>query len=168
MYSVSGKEISYQDLSTAEVFGELSAIDDRPRSANVVAMEQSTIGNLPQQSFREIVQTHPQVAEAVMRRLVSMVRFLCDRVYQYGALDVKDRVRVEIVRLARDHVNDDDSAVIEDMPTHSEIASRTNTHREAVTRELNELSRMDLISQKKRVLTVKNLGKLAELLPEHI
>jgi hypothetical protein len=43
-----------------------------------------------------------------------------------------------------------------------------NTHREAVTRELNELSRMGLIEQDKRVLTVTTVSGLIELLPEYI
>jgi predicted transcriptional regulator len=54
---------------------------------------------------------------------------------------------------------------IQNFPTHKEIASRVNTHREAVTRELNELSRLGIIKQNQRVLTVLDLSKLAELLP---
>ena len=54
------------------------------------------------------------------------------------------------------------------MPTHVQIANRINTHREAVTRELNELTRLGLIEKDKRTLTVPDLEALAELLPEEI
>jgi CRP/FNR family cyclic AMP-dependent transcriptional regulator len=97
-----------------------------------------------------------------------MIRFLIDRVYQYGALDVKDRVRMEVLRLARENMSGEDTAAIRNFPTHKEIANRVNTHREAVTRELNELSRMGLIAQDKRVLTVTTVSGLIELLPEYI
>ncbi|MFA9420203.1 MAG: helix-turn-helix domain-containing protein, partial [Gammaproteobacteria bacterium] len=105
---------------------------------------------------------------AALKRLASLVRFLVDRVYQYGALDVKDRVRTEVLRLARESMSGDDSATIQHFPTHSEIANQVDTHREAVTRELNELSRMGLIEQNQRVVTVKAVSHLEELLPEDI
>ena len=95
-----------------------------------------------------------------------MVRFLADRVYQYGALDVKDRVRAEILRLARENSSSDDEIDVNNFPTHTEIANRVNTHREAVTRELNELAKMGVIEQEKRTLTVTSISRLEELLPE--
>ena len=41
---------------------------------------------------------YPQVCDKVQKRVAKLVRFLCDRVYQFGALDVKDRVRTEVLR----------------------------------------------------------------------
>ena len=62
----------------------------------------------------------------------------------------------------------DDTATIQHFPTHNEIANRVDTHREAVTRELNELSRIGMIEQNKRVLTVPEVSRLKELLPEDV
>lgn len=44
IYSYSGKEISYQELGPGAMFGELSAIDHKPRTANVITLEDSRIG----------------------------------------------------------------------------------------------------------------------------
>ena len=118
--------------------------------------------------FWNVIEKHPEVAAGVMVRLADLVRFLSDRVYQFGALDVKDRVRAEVLRLARDSSRDGKSATIEKMPTHVDIASRINTHREAVTRELNELTRLGLIRKERRVVTVPDLQAPAELLPEEV
>ncbi len=167
-FSASGKEISYEDIFPGEMFGELAAIDDLPRVANVIALQPALTASLSKSDFWQTINKYQEVAGAVLQRLAFLVRLLCDRVYQYGALDVKDRVRLEILRLARNNMTDENSAVIPHMPTHFEIASRINTHREAVTRELNELSRVELIEQKKRVLVVKNVSRLAELLPEDV
>lgn len=167
MYSRSGREVSYQDLYGGDVFGELSAIDELPRSAHVVTVEPSSIGALPRREFMKLFHAYHQVSDAVLLRLVSIIRDLSDRVYQYGALDVKDRVRKEILHLALQNMTGPNSAVIEPMPKHVEIANRVNTHREAVTRELNTLSKMGLIHQEKRVLTIDDIEKLSELLPEY-
>ena len=168
IFSFSGKEISYQELSPGSMFGELSAIDGQPRTAHVITMEPSLIGSMSGNDFWTLIHKYPEVSAGVLKRLAALVRFLSDRVYQYGALDVKDRVRAEVLRLARENMTDGKSATVSKMPTHAEIANRVNTHREAVTRELNELSRLGIIDQNKRVLTVDDVGALAELLPEDI
>jgi len=168
IFSFTGKEVSYQELGPGEMFGELSAIDQLPRTANVLALENSHIGVMSRSDYWGLLERYPSVAAAALKRLASMVRFLADRVYQYGALDVKDRVRMEVLRLARDNMSSDDTATIHSFPTHREIANRVNTHREAVTRELNELSRMGLIEQNQRLLTVTAVSDLAKLLAEVI
>ena len=149
------------------MFGELSAIDELPRSAHVVAIEPSRIGSLSRREFLKLFHTYPEVSDAVLLRLVSIIRDLSDRVYQYGALDVKDRVRKEILHLALRNMTGPNSAVITPMPKHVEIANRVNTHREAVTRELNTLAKMGLIRQERRVLTIDDVAKLSDLLPEY-
>lgn len=165
-FSFTGKEVSYQELGPGEMFGELSAIDQLPRTANVLALENSHIGVIPSSNYWKLIERYPSVAATALKRLASMVRFLADRVYQYGALDVKDRVRMEVLRLARENITGDDIATIHNFPTHREIANRVNTHREAVTRELNELSRRGLIEQNQRVMTVTAVSTLMELLSE--
>lgn len=168
LYSFTGKEISYQELGAGKMFGELSAIDRLPRTTNVTALQACRIGSISGNDFWRLIDQYPAIAAACLNRLAGLVRFLIDRVYQYGALDVKDRVRMEILRLAHDGMTGEDTAAIRNFPTHKEIASRVNTHREAVTRELNELSRMGLIEQHGRVLTVTTVNGLAELLAESI
>jgi CRP/FNR family cyclic AMP-dependent transcriptional regulator len=168
IFSFTGKEVSYQELGPGEMFGELSAIDQLPRTASVLALENARVGVISRSDYWGLIERYPSVAAAALKRLASMVRFLVDRVYQYGALDVKDRVRMEVLRLARESMASDDTATIHSFPTHREIANRVNTHREAVTRELNELSRMGLIEQHQRVLTVTAVSQLSELLAEDI
>lgn len=168
IFSFSGKEISYEELGSGTMFGELSAIDGRPRTANVITLEETRIGRLSASSYWTLLNRYPEIAAAAMIRLAGLVRFLVDRVYQYGALDVKDRIRMEILRLAGEHLSGENRASISNFPTHKDIASRVNTHREAVTRELNELSRNGLIEQQGRVLVVPSISEFKKLLPEHL
>jgi CRP/FNR family cyclic AMP-dependent transcriptional regulator len=168
IFSFSGKEISYQELGPGKTFGELSAIDQLPRTANVITSEASRIGVISRRDYWKLLEQYPDIAAAAMKSLAGLVRFLIDRVYQYGALDVKDRIRIEVLRLAHESMVGEDTASIDNFPTHKEIASRVNTHREAVTRELNELSRMGFIEQNHRALAVSTVSGLTDLLPEHI
>ena len=166
VYTLNGKEISYQELGEGEMFGELSAIDHLPRTVNVITVKPSQIGVIQAGDYWHLIERYPEIAAASLKRLARIIRFLIDRVYQYGALDVKDRVRMEVLRLAQDDTEGGDTVEIIDFPTHKEIASRVNTHREAVTRELNELSRMGLIQQQHRVMVVTSITGLEQLLSE--
>lgn len=161
-YSASGREIAYRDVFEGELFGELSALDGLPRSASVIAIERTEVGAMSAREFAAFVHSHPEVAEALLLRLVAAVRELTDRVQQFDTMAVKDRVRCEVLRLARDHMTGPNTAVIPRMPRHVDIASRIDTHREAVTRELNVLSELGLIRRDKRELTIVDVTALAQ------
>lgn len=61
-----GREISFQDLEAGECFGELSAIDQRPRSASVVALVDTLLASLPSRTFLDLLVKYPDVALALM------------------------------------------------------------------------------------------------------
>ena len=51
-------------------------------------------------------------------------------------------------------------------PTHVEIASRVSTRREAVTHELNRLSRIGLVTRSGDALLVTDIERLAQMVQE--
>jgi CRP-like cAMP-binding protein len=101
---------------------------------------------------------------AILRHLTTQVRALTERVFEFSTLAVRNRVHAELVRLARDHGGND--AVIRPAPTHTEIASRISTHREAVTRELNRLEDLGLIVREGRSLRVHDLERLQAMVED--
>ena len=93
-------------------------------------------------------------------RAAGKVRELTARVYEFSVLAVNNRIQAEILRLARRAACEGGRARIEVPPTHVEIASRTSTHREAVTRELNRLARLGLIKREGKALIVEDILRL--------
>ena len=73
-YSMSGREITFDELEAGSYFGEIAALDGRPRSANVVALEDSLILSLSRTAFIEILAGNQQLALKVMCRLATIVR----------------------------------------------------------------------------------------------
>jgi CRP-like cAMP-binding protein len=163
IFSPSGKEISFRDLPAGKSFGELSAIDGAPRSATVIALNDTVLASMSAEAFRRVLNDHPDVAAKMMQYLAGLVRKLSDRVFEFGALAVRNRVHAELLRLARDQGYDGDAAIITPAPTHADIASRVSTHREAVTRELNALARDGLIERRDRALVIADVARLAQL-----
>ena len=165
-YSISGKEVSFRDIEANDMFGEFAAIDGGPRSANVIALEDSLVASLSTDDLWAVLDAHPEVVRATMRRLTAQVRALTERVFEFSTLAVKNRIHAELLRLARDHMTDENTARISPAPTHADLASRLSTHREAVTRELNELAHGGLIERRDRGLVINDVSRLEQMVEE--
>lgn len=164
IYAHSGRQVTFRDIRPGDVFGELSAIDGKPRSASVESLVPSTLMVMPQAVFLDMLQSHPTVMIETLCRLTALIRSLTDRVVEISTLAVRNRVQAELVRLARDHGGCD--GVIRPAPTHAEIASRISTHREAVTRELSRLEGLGLIARDGRTLRVTDLPRLSGMVED--
>ena len=166
IYSLSGKEITFRDQRAGEMFGELGAIDGEPRSAHVMALEESLLACMPRETFWEVLNGYPQVAEFTLKRLVKLVRSLSERVFEFSSLAVRNRIHAELLRLARANPHGENTAVIAPAPTHADIASRISTHREAVTREYHALSSAGVIEQKRGKVVINDVARLESMVRE--
>ncbi|QRM35426.1 Crp/Fnr family transcriptional regulator [Microvirga sp. VF16] len=162
-FSFSGREISFRDLSTGDMFGELSAIDDHPRPTHTVALTDTVVAVMSSAIFWDLMDEQKPFRVAVLRKLSLHVRSLSERVIELSTLSVPSRVRAEVLRLADTHAPGQDRAVIFPAPTHAAIASRISTGREAVTRELNKLARAGIIEKRGSTLIVRDVGRLSDL-----
>ena len=162
LYSHDGKETIFRDIAEGEVFGELAAIDGRPRSANVVALSECLVATMTSASFQSLVTTNPTVCMALMQHLTRQVRTLTERVYQLGTWTVRYRLFAELLKLGRYGQAGSEEIVIRDFPTHGEIASRISTHREAVSKELSQLTKAGVIRQQGRTLVIRKPAFLAD------
>ena len=166
LYSVAGKEVSFQDLGAGEMFGELAAIDDGPRSMHVVSMTDALIASMSKEAFWSALLTYPQFARHPLRRLTRVVRNHSERIFEYSTLGVKNRIHAELLRLARRNSNNDHDVAISDPPTHAEIASRVSTHREAVTKECRHLEQLGLIEWHPGRHLIKDVAALERMVKE--
>ena len=166
IYSLAGKAVTFTDLAPGAMFGEIAAIDGAPRSASIEARTSCVVASMPASAFREMLKSEPAVTLDLLRQLASRIRTLTTRIYEFSALAVGNRVQAEILRLVRLEPQEGKSARVAVAPTHAEIASRVSTHREAVTRELNRLSRLGIIERRGRALFVRDVERLEAMVHE--
>jgi CRP-like cAMP-binding protein len=121
---------------------------------------------MPGSAFRELLETEPKVAKFLLEHFVREIRELTTRVYEFSTLAVRYRIQAELLRLARLSAPEGKIARIAPAPTHAEIASRTSTHREAVTRELNRLAKMGILEQRNREFWIMEVDRLACLVDD--
>ena len=163
IYAESGREVAFRDLAEGASFGELSAIDGRPRSASVVALMRVSLARLPRDRFWALVRSRPVFAENLLRNLAGLVRSLTERVLDYSTLGVQNRIQAELVRMAREAGVAGNRAVIAPSPRHADIASRVSTNREAVTRELSQLAAQGVVERQPNALVITDLACLADM-----
>lgn len=166
LYSVSGREITLDDIGPGGHFGELAALDGEPRSASVMAVDAAVLGCIGDDTFRKLATETPALALAVMRRLAAVVRTSSGRILDLSTLGANNRVHAEILRLARLGAKDAASAAISPIPVHSDLASRVSTTRETVARVMSDLSRQGILKREKNALMVLDVPRLAAIVED--
>jgi CRP-like cAMP-binding protein len=165
-YSHQGREFIYSEIGTGQLFGEFAALDGLPRSAAVEAMEDSVVARMKAADFIALLKAHFDLTLRLLQLLTAKSRGLSDRLVELMALNARDRICFELARLAASGTRDGESIMIRPAPTHYELAARIGSHREAVTRELNQLeSRGYLRLGRKHVVIVDMARFTSDLLP---
>ncbi len=141
----SGREMILHDIGEGEYFGQYSAIDGKPRSAAIVAVNDTVVARMSAALFWEAIHGHPGVREGVLKGLVADARALNERAAEQANFDARQRVCAELLRLSRN--GHEGRVVVSPPPTHAELAARISSHREAVTKILNALERDGLIAK---------------------
>jgi CRP-like cAMP-binding protein len=145
-YSSGGRETSFRDLAAGTCFGELSALDGRPRSADVVGLKSGLLASLPAADFRALLQQEWTVNERVLLRLTDLARGMIDRVVDLSTLSVQQRVCLELLKLAQSGPGIGNQARIDPAPRHADLAHMVSSYREQITRELSALARAGVLA----------------------
>lgn len=163
-YSMTGREITLDDVEKGNFFGELAAIDGEPRSASVMALEKTLIAFMPQGIFTDLLRTHTEVGFKLMVRLAQIIRTSTERIMDLSTLGANNRVHAELLRQARLVAGDEDNeAVLRPIPVHGDVASRVSTTRETVARVMNDLARQGILERRKDSLVITDLIRLEEM-----
>jgi CRP/FNR family cyclic AMP-dependent transcriptional regulator len=165
-YTSSGKEVSYTELGVGENFGELAAIDGKPRSASVIALTDCEVTVVPFSAFESQILSNHTAAREIMRQLCRIIRRLCERIYEFSTLSVNNRIHAELLRLARRNIDLDGVARIATPPTHTQIGSRVSCNREAVSRELKQLEKKGILQKPDKRWVIPDCGLLQKMVDE--
>jgi len=158
----SGKEFILSLLGEGEFFGELALLDERPRSASVVAIEETELFMLKRADFLQLIAKVPAIAVALLEELAARLRRTDEQVGGLALLDVHNRVARTLLRLAADRGREcDDGLIIQQRLTHQQLANMAGTTRETVTRVLKQLERDGYIRSEGRDIIVLGGGSEA-------
>ena len=151
-----GREVILGILGPAEHFGELSLIDDQPRSAHVIAMEESPLLVLRRDDFRRRVEQNPAVAWSLLGELSRRLRRADNTIGSLVLLDVPGR----IARLLLDAADEGGSDLIEKPLTHQTIAHLIGASRETVSRAMREFQDSGWVTSERRRIRITDRAAL--------
>ena len=147
-----GREVILSVLEDGDFFGEMALIDDEPRSAHVIAMEESDLLVLRREDFFSIVMQAPATALGLLREMCIPLRRADEKIGNLVLLDVNGRV----ARLLLDQANDAGGDRIARRLTHHTIAQMIGSSRETVSRTMRDLQERGLIEVSRKDIVLKN------------
>ncbi|MFA6108373.1 MAG: Crp/Fnr family transcriptional regulator [Candidatus Latescibacterota bacterium] len=153
--SEDGREVILSLLGPGAVFGELSLLDGKPRSANVIATEETELVMLRRADFVQLIYRVPRIATALLAELASRLRKTDRQIEGLALLDVTGRISETLLQLAGERgVETPEGVVIQQRPTHQDLANMSGTTRETVSRVLKRLESQGYIACRGRAITI--------------
>jgi CRP-like cAMP-binding protein len=151
-----GREIILSMLGPGDFFGEMALLDNEPRSATAIAVEESELLSLHRTDFQSVIGDNPAISNALIKVLTARLRRANHQISTLALLDVYGRVARVILDMAKEEGRRlKDGRIAFRRATHQEIANRIGTTRETVTRMLKDLERQGLVKVEGRELVLQ-------------
>ncbi|HLO86497.1 MAG TPA: Crp/Fnr family transcriptional regulator [Nostocaceae cyanobacterium] len=162
-YNLEGKEVTLNILGKGELFGEMAALDEVPRSTDVITLTATMIGSMPAQDFLKLLQMEPlagvRLSQLMARRLRQVNRRL-----RLRESDSQSRVADTLLFLAEGQGKKGHTGTeIPNLP-HRELSSLSGLARETVTRVLTRLEKKGLIRRDQDIICIPDMSALERMI----
>lgn len=148
-----GKEITISILEPNDYFGELSLIDEEPRSARVVTMEKSQFSIIHKSDFNQVLDHNPGLVRNLLNDLTKRLRMANKNIESLALMDVYGRVARTLLQFA---VEEGDVRIIHERLTQKDIANMVGASREMVSRIFKDLTTGGYISIDSGKITIND------------
>lgn len=152
--SQDGRESVLALMERGDLFGEMPLFDNRVRSAEARALEQSEVIALPYAPLRQIYKNRPELLWNVVEMLASRLRATDEQLADSVFLDVTGRTAKRLLELAG--TADEFSLPI----TQEELAGMVGASRERVNKAIASFVRLRWIEQSDRRYRITNREQL--------
>ncbi|MCY7406857.1 MAG: Crp/Fnr family transcriptional regulator [Alkalinema sp. CAN_BIN05] len=162
-YNVDGKEVTLNIVGKGELFGEMAALDEAPRSTDVITLTPTLICNVPSQDFVQLLSTEPQAGIRLAKQMARRLRQV-NRRLRLRESDSMARVVDVILFLADGQgIKVEGGIEVPNLP-HRELSSLSGLARETVTRVLSKLEKKELIIRDRDLIRIPDLQALEKLM----
>ncbi len=155
LYDEDGREYILAAIGKDGFFGELALIDELPRSANVITLEDSELLIIRRHDFTRLLMENPTITIAILKVLSRRLREADERIKWLAFLSVEGRVLKYLLGIGeKEGVKVKDYIIIEKGPKQIDIASSCGCSRETVSRMIKSLVKKGILSVRKRQYTL--------------
>jgi CRP/FNR family cyclic AMP-dependent transcriptional regulator len=151
-----GREVILSVLGPGSFFGEMAILDEGPRSAHVIAMEESNLLILRRDDFHARLRAMPEVAISLLKEISRRLRRADEKIGSLVLLDVNGRLAHLLLRLADEERGDRITRRL----THHTIAQMIGSSRETVSRAMRGLVGRNVIEVTRTAILLRDRGAL--------
>lgn len=149
---------------SGDLMGEMSALNDKPRSATVTTCGPTVYSVISRDRFNQFLRAHPQAALELAAMVSDRLRWSNRRRIDFTSYAVKIRVARVIAELSRTHGRRSrDGVVIDVRLTQPELATICGAAETSIQKTLRELRADGLVDTDYRRITVRDLPRLRAL-----
>jgi len=160
----SGKEVTFDIVEAGEVFGELDALDDLPRSTSAEALDDALICVIPRKEFDRYLAMHPNVTIKLTKLIGLRIKKFQTRVENLVFRDVPARLAHLLAELGRAEGGAGGQEIrLTARLTHQEMANLIGCSRETVSSTLGQFRDEGFIHLDGRTIVILKLDALTGL-----
>ncbi|WP_017932547.1 Crp/Fnr family transcriptional regulator [Robiginitomaculum antarcticum] len=159
-YSANGDETWIGEYTQGHFIGMVSFLAEEFLDFELHVETDLELRLMPVDTMRDCLASHAGLSHAVAKDLAHRLGLTMSDLVSAHTLSVKGRVCAELIRLASPIGIDPDKQIIRPNPIFVELARRVNSTRETVSRTVNELQKMGLVSRVPGALIVQNPERL--------
>lgn len=162
--TASGREVILAFAGPGELVGELAALDQEPRSASVVALEDVEALCLSGEDFRALVAEHPYASLALLQSLTRRLRYADSKLIGFAASGVLERTATRLLELCERFGEEQGGTIQIALPlTQEELAGWAGASIDSVTRALHTMRSMHWIETRRREIRVLDVDALRRI-----
>lgn len=156
-----GKEGILSILYPTEFFGEMSLLDGEPRSATVVALEETKVIIIERNDFLSLLYKHPELALKILKTLSLRLRKANRQIETLMFLDAPGKVARLLIDIAQERGKKINNEILIDLDfTRQELGNLIGVSRETTTRILKSFEEDGILSIERNQIIIKDIGEL--------
>jgi CRP-like cAMP-binding protein len=161
-----GREVFLNIMEPGDTFGEIAVMDGLPRTANAVALDDSTLIVIQRTDFLPLLEREPQLAIHLLKLLCQRLRWTSELVEESAFLDGPARLAKRLLILASLHGRAARVGQLELRISQGELARFLGVSRQIVNHHLSEWRRLGWLELGRTQIVIRNADALRTMIAE--
>lgn len=156
-----GKEGILSILYPKEFFGEMSLLDGEPRSASIVALEDTSVLLINRDDFLNLLYKYPEIALKILKTLSLRLRKANRQIETLMFLDAPGRIARTLIDIAEEKGKKTEEGICIDLEfTRQELGNLIGVSRETTIRVLRSFEEGGILSIERNHIIIRDIEKL--------
>ena len=161
-----GREVFLNIMEPGDTFGEIAVMDGLPRTANAVALDDSTLIVIQRTDFLPFLEREPRLAIHLLKLMCERLRWTSELVEESAFMDGPARLAKRLLILASLHGRAARVGHLELRISQAELARFLGISRQIVNQHLADWRRLGWIELGRTQIVIRNTEALRTMIAE--